>query len=305
MSFYTNSQGLKISYTEAGDKNAQTVIFFGGFGAVHDVFPNRMFDLLVSKGYHCVAFDYRGYGKSTPSKYNSMAWCALDAKELLEHLKIDKAVFYGASMGLSVILAYYKAYGDKYVDSMIIFDQPPSVSSRADWPYGRLRGKQDLTKLLASLAKMFHDPDAFFAQDADENSPRAYPELDLPPEMRMGIGEIISSAEDISKLAPEFISIIEMMKNGLSNSLDQLACIGTWFDSGYQDYRAVVPTIKVPALVLAPNPGSLYMFEANEYYRDHLGGPVTFVELKPGTHLALIEHFETVAQNVIDFLSKR
>jgi non-heme chloroperoxidase len=305
MSFYTNSQGLKISYTEAGDKNAKTILFLGGFGAAHDVLPNRMFDVLVNQGYHCVAFDYRGYGKSTPSKYNSMAWCALDAKELLEHLNIDKAIFYGGSMGLSVLLAYFKAYGDKYVDSIIIFDQPPSVSSREDWPYGRLRGKQDLMKLLDSLAKMFHDPDAFFAQDGEESSPNAYPELDLPPEMRMSIADMITSAEDISKLPPEFKSIMEMIKNGLSNSIDQLAIIATWFDSGYQDYRAVVPTIKVPALVLAPNPGSLYMYEATEYYRDHLGGPVTFVELKPGTHFALFEHFDTVAQNVLDFLSKR
>jgi pimeloyl-ACP methyl ester carboxylesterase len=305
MSFYTNSQGLNISYTEAGDKNAKTILFLGGFGAAHDVLPNRMFDVLVNQGYHCVAFDYRGYGKSTPSKYNSMAWCALDAKELLEHLNIDKAIFYGGSMGLSVLLAYFKAYGDKYVDSIIIFDQPPSVSSREDWPYGRLRGKQDLMKLLDSLAKMFHDPDAFFAQDGEESSPNAYPELDLPPEMRMSIADMITSEEDISKLPPEFKSIMEMIKNGLSSSVDQLAIIATWFDSGYQDYRAVVPTIKVPALVLAPNPGSLYMYEATEYYRDHLGGPVTFVELNPGTHFALFEHFDTVAQNVLDFLSKR
>ncbi|MDD4849443.1 MAG: alpha/beta hydrolase [Gemmiger sp.] len=303
MSYYTNSQKLNISYTEAGEKSAQTVLFFDGFGASYEMLPNPMFDELAEQGYHCVAFDYRGYGKSSPSKYNSMAWCALDAKELLEHLQVEKAIFYGGSMGLSVILAYFKAYGDLYVDSIIIFDQPPSVTSREDWPYGRIRGKQNLAKLADSLQKMFHDPDAFFAQDTAETSASAFPELALPPAMKIDFAQLLQA--DPKDIPAEFQSVTTMAEKGIANCLDQLACIATWYDSGYQDYRDVVPTIQVPALVFAPNPGSLYMFQAMEYYRDHLNGPVTFVELKPGTHFALVEHFDTVKKQVLEFLSKR
>jgi pimeloyl-ACP methyl ester carboxylesterase len=304
MAFYTNSQGLNISYKEAGDKNAKTVLFFDGWPASYEEFPNRMFDVLVDKGYHCVAFDYRGYGKSSPSKYNSMAWCALDAKELLEHLKVDKAVFYAGSMGVHVVLAYFKAYGDQYVDSIMLFDQSPCCTSREDWPHGRLRGKQDMTKLMDSMAKMFHNVEEWLAQDGMESAPSAFPDIDLPPELRMNIVEVALNAEDKSKVPPEYVNLLRILDKGLLSVVDQLAMMATWFDSSYQDFRPVVPTIKVPALILAPNPGSVNEFEANEYYRDNLGGPVTFVELKPGTHFALVEHADLVEESVIDFLSK-
>jgi pimeloyl-ACP methyl ester carboxylesterase len=294
MAFYTNSQGLDISYAEAGDTNAQAILFFDGFGSPYEIMPNMLFDVLAKAGYHCIAFDYRGYGKSSPSKYNSMAWCALDAKELLEHLNIDKAVFCGVSMGVSVILGYFKAYGDLHVDRIILFDQPPSVTTREDWPYGRLRGKQDMAKLADSLSKMFHDPDAFFVQDTVESSPAAFPELDLPAEMRL----------DMRALPAELQAVFEKVQEEVTKNLDPLARIATWYDSGFQDYRSIVPAIKVPALVFAPDPGSLYEYEATEYYRDHLGGPAEFVVLKPATHFAMMEHPETITKHVLAYLAK-
>jgi pimeloyl-ACP methyl ester carboxylesterase len=207
-------------------------------------------------------------------------------------------------MGVHVVLAYFKAYGDQYVDSIILFDQPPCCTSREDWPYGRLRGKQDMKKLMDSMAKMFHNLDEFLAEDGMESAPGAFPDIDLPPEMRMNPIEIAFTAEDKSKVPPEYMRILGMLDKGLSSIVDQLALMATWFDSSYQDFRPVVPTIKVPALILAPNPGSVNEFEGTEYYRDNLGGPVTFVELKPGTHYALVEHADLVEKSVIDFLSK-
>jgi len=304
MAFYTNSQGLDISYKEVGDKSAKTIIFFDAQSASFEVFPNRMFDVLADRGYRCIAFDYRGYGKSSPSKHNSMAWCALDAKELLEYLQIENAVFYAGSMGVHVVLAYFKAYGDLYVDSIILFDQSPSCTSREDWPHGRLRGKQDMKKLMDTTARMFHDFDQFLADDGAEASPSAFTDIGLPPELQRDPLEIVAAAEDKSMVPLEYIKLLEMVEGGMTGIVDHLAMMGTFFDSSYQDFRPVVPTIKVPALILAPNPGSVNEFECNEYYRDNLGGPVTFVELKPGTHYALFEHAEKVEKEVIDFLAK-
>ena len=85
---------------------------------------------------------------------------------------------------------------------------------------------------------------------------------------------------------------------------DPLAYIATWFDSGYQDYRPVVSTIRVPALVFAPCPGSEYPFEANEYYRDHLGGPVDFQVFEPATHLLMLEYFDQFIEKINDFLQR-
>lgn len=295
MAHFINSQGLSIHFRQDGENNREngTILFFDGFCSPMNLFPNPFVDVL-KEYYHCVSFDYRGYGESSPSAYNSMAWCAFDAKELLEHLELRRVTLYGHSMGVSVILAYFKEFGDLYIDKIIICDQPACVTSRDDWPYGRIRGRQDLNALLEATTAMFHDYKEYQKQDMPWTFPAAYPELGFPPEMMLSLEDMMGGSDDGE-------GGIDLSDEAVRN-VDPMARMATWLDSCYQDYRPVVPTVQVPALVLAPNPGTLYMFEASEYYRDHLGGPVEFVELKPGSHFAPYEHFDTTLHAITEFM---
>ena len=302
MAFYTNSQGLKISYEEYGDPKNKTVLFFEGWPSPYEGISNPIKEGLDRLGYHTVVFNYRGFGASDSSMLNSMAWCALDAKELLEHLGIQNATFFSASMGVSAMLAYFKEYGTLYCDSVVIFDQPPCLTTREDWPYGRVRGQQDEKLLLKYVAMMFHNFGDFMAYDSAAAAPDAFPELDLPPIMKMGPIKAYMAVEDKSSLPPVYKEICDVAMGKMEVKMDFLAMIATFFDSTYQDYRDVVPTIQVPGLVFAPNPGSVNQLEGNLYYKEHWGGPVTFVELKPGTHYAIYDYSDRIVDDVDKFL---
>jgi len=140
---------------------------------------------------------------------------------------------------------------------------------------------------------MFHDPYSYSFEEMKRMSLDYY-DFEYPNWIR----DISDSIFDMFWVPEESESFFgaskkKMVIQGMAagRKCDQLANITTWFDTGYQDYRTVLSTIKVPALVFAPCPGSEFDFTSNEYYRDHLGGPVEFVVLEPGTHLALMEHF--------------
>lgn len=64
----------------------------------------------------------------------------------------------------------------------------------------------------------------------------------------------------------------EVVARGMKADCDPLAYVATWFDSGYQDYRPILPDITVPVLYFAPYPGTEYDYASNLYYKEHLGG---------------------------------
>lgn len=302
MAFFTNSEGIAISYRETGDPKGTAILFFDGWPAPYAVSINPVALSLTKKGMRVIEFDYRGFGKSGTSVHNSMARCAKDAKELLEHLKIDRAVFFGGSMGLSAILGYCKAYGMEHILGIIGYDQPACLTNREGWNLGRLRGQQDYESFLAQMNHLCDDPLAAIEANNASASPAAWPELGIEDKQGVYTHKLIEQYPEIMQ-DPAFLEAFGIMQEkGIAGMMDPLALVATWFDSGYQDYRAVLPTITVPVLYFAPKPGSVYSYESSEYYRDNLGGPVTFVDVEPASHLLLYEKFEEILPIVDDFL---
>lgn len=83
---------------------------------------------LLSKKYTILTIDLSGFGESDLLKENSMLTMADSVNAVLEHLKIEKTVFIGHSMGGYVGLAFAEKYSSKLLGLGLFHSHPYSDS---------------------------------------------------------------------------------------------------------------------------------------------------------------------------------
>jgi pimeloyl-ACP methyl ester carboxylesterase len=99
---YRTVNGCRYFYRDtgppAGRPEADTVVFGHGFLMTHRLFENQI-DALQSR-YRCVAFDWRGQGRSQVTRGGYGLWdLASDAAALIEGLDLASCHYVGHSMG--------------------------------------------------------------------------------------------------------------------------------------------------------------------------------------------------------------
>ena len=73
-------------------------------------------DFLVQNNYRVIAYDRRGFGKSS-QPYDGYDYDTLtdDLKEIIEQLQLENATLVGFSMGGGEVVRYFSRYGGKGV----------------------------------------------------------------------------------------------------------------------------------------------------------------------------------------------
>jgi len=108
-----SSDGYELSYLEEGA--GDPVLLIHGFGSTKDVnwVNTSWFKTLTGAGYRVIAFDHRGHGASQklydPALYDTRLM-ARDARNLLDHLGVQRADIIGYSMGARVAAQMALAY---------------------------------------------------------------------------------------------------------------------------------------------------------------------------------------------------
>jgi 3-oxoadipate enol-lactonase len=106
MTEYLSVPSGKIAYDFAGSKEAPAIVL------IHEAIADRrMWDRefeTLDKRYCVVRYDLRGYGGSSPSEeeFSSVE----DLKALLDHLKLERPLIVGASMGGRIALDFVIAH---------------------------------------------------------------------------------------------------------------------------------------------------------------------------------------------------
>lgn len=106
--------GDKVFYESKGD-GPLTIMCFNGVG-VSRFFWRYVERYFVRMGIRIVKWDYRGHGKSPfPKNWDniSMEINARDARAILDHLKIEKVILIGHSMGVQAILEFYHLFPNR------------------------------------------------------------------------------------------------------------------------------------------------------------------------------------------------
>lgn len=128
MSVVMTSRGIELFYKDWGD--GPPVVFCHGWPLNADMWEYQM-SFLAPRGYRCIAFDRRGFGRS------SQPWDGLDfdsfaddLASLLQSLDLVDAVLVGWSIGANEIVRYIGRHGTSRVRKVVLLGAPlPRVPS--------------------------------------------------------------------------------------------------------------------------------------------------------------------------------
>jgi len=111
---------LSVSYNDEGKSGDPVIIFIHGFPFNKSMWDKQMEAL--KHGYRVIAYDVRGHGGSdTGTEDFSIELFATDLLNLMDTLKIDKAMLCGLSMGGYIALNAVENYPDRF-DALILSD---------------------------------------------------------------------------------------------------------------------------------------------------------------------------------------
>ena len=130
--------GVKIWYRDTGGQGVPVIFLHSASGSSANW--DYQFQAFTAAGYRCVAYDRRGWGRSTSIQSGPQPGTAADdLQALVEHLQIDRFHLVGTAAGASVALDYVLSF-PQHVRSVAI----------ANAALGGLEdeGYQELTKRL-------------------------------------------------------------------------------------------------------------------------------------------------------------
>lgn len=125
------TNGVQLHTLEAGEPGAPVVILAHGFPELGYSWRHQI-PALAAAGYHVLAPDQRGYGRSTRptdiADYNIAALSA-DLIGLLDHVGADKAVFIGHDWGAALVWSSAQLHPDR-VSAVVGLSVPPVPRSQ-------------------------------------------------------------------------------------------------------------------------------------------------------------------------------
>lgn len=143
-----NLNGVTICYDDFG-KGIIPIIFIHGFPFDKSSWQPQM--ELLKNTHRVIAYDIRGFGKSTPGKEKqSIDLFADDLVKFMDGLEINKAIVCGLSMGGYILLNAVNRYPGKF-KAIILCD----TQCIADTPEVKDKRNQTISHIMASGLKDF------------------------------------------------------------------------------------------------------------------------------------------------------
>jgi non-heme chloroperoxidase len=267
-----NNAPIEIYYNDHG--SGQPVVLIHGYPLDGSSWERQERELLAN-GYRVIAYDRRGFGRSSqPTVGYDYDTFAGDLKALIEHLDLSDVVLVGFSMGTGEVTRYLGTFGSERVRKAVLLGTiPPFVLGTDDNPEG-VDGKvfDDIKAAIAT------DRYAFF-----EGFFNNFYNVDV-----LGGTRISDRAWQAS-----FNVAVG------SSPFASYACVDTWLT----DFRADLTKIDVPVLVLHGTEDRILPFEATAARLPALIADCTLVPVEGGPHNIAWTFPEEVNAALLSFLS--
>jgi non-heme chloroperoxidase len=267
-----NDAPIEIHYEDHG--SGKPIVMIHGYPLDGNSWE-RQERVLLAAGYRCITYDRRGFGRSDqPAVGYDYDTFAADLNTLLEHLDVQDIVLAGFSMGTGEVTRYLGKHGSGRVRKAAMFGViPPFLLKTDDNPEGVDQGVFDGIKsaIVADRYAYFKDfLDNFYNVD------------------KLGGTRISDQAWQASfNLAAS------------ASPRATYACVDTWLT----DFRADLPKIDVPTLVVHGTEDRILPFEATAARLSGLIADVKVVPVEGGPHNIGWTHPEEVNDALMSFLA--
>jgi non-heme chloroperoxidase len=248
-----NGADIEIYYEDHG--SGQPVVLVHGYPLDGHSWE-RQERALLAAGYRVITYDRRGFGRSAmPAVGFDYDTFASDLNALLEHLDLTGAVLGGFSMGTGEVTRYLARYGSARIAKAVLIGViPPFVLKTADNPEG-VEG-QVFEGIKDAIVK---DRYAYF-------------------------GDFFDNFYNTDTFAPDRISDRALAASFQvavgASPYASYACVDTWLT----DFRADLPKIDVPTLVIHGTADRILPFDATAKRLPGLIKDLRFVSVEGGPH---------------------
>ncbi|HUA13938.1 MAG TPA: alpha/beta hydrolase [Verrucomicrobiae bacterium] len=268
-----NSTSIHLYYEDHG--TGKPVVLIHGY-PLSSASWEKQLPALLAAGYRVIAYDRRGFGKSSqPTTGYNYDTFAEDLHKLVTHLKLKDFSLVGFSMGGGEVARYIGRFGSKDVArAVIISGVPPYLLKTDDNPEGVDAGVfQGIENAVAA------DRYAFFT----EFFKNFY-------NTEVNLGKRVS-AEAVQA---------SWNAASISSATASLACVPTW----HEDFRQDLAKIDVPTLVIHGDSDRVVPFSAAGQRTAKLIPGAELVVIKDGPHNVAWTHTDEVNKALLDFLAK-
>ena len=269
-----NSSPIKLYYEDHG--SGQPVVLIHGYPLDGHSWEKQV-PVLLEAGKRVITYDRRGFGHSShPMIGYDFDTFAADLKTLVDKLDLHEAVLAGFSMGTGEVTRYLGTYGsDRVVKAALFGPIPPFLLQTDDNPKGVPAEVFDGIKETV-LADRYAWFDSFFAN---------FYNTDVLAPDRIGDAALRASFQVAAGSSP----------------YATYACVDTWLT----DFRADLPKIDVPTLVVHGTADRILPFEATaaRLQDEALIADLTVVSVKDGPHNIGWTHPDEVNAALLEFLA--
>ncbi len=269
-----NGADIEIYYEDHGV--GQPVVLIHGYPLNGHSWEKQERALLAA-GHRVIAYDRRGFGQSSqPVIGYDYDTFAADLKTLLDHLDLHDVVLVGFSMGTGEVTRYLGSYGSGRIAKAVLMGAiPPFLLQTADNPDGVPASVFDGIKaaVLADRPAYFKDfLDTFYNMD-------------------------VLGGTRISEQAWQNSFIVAVGASAYAAH----ACVDTWLT----DFRADLPKIDIPTLLIHGNADRILPYEATAARLPGLIKDLTVVTVEGGPHNIAWTHADEVNSALLDFLATK
>ena len=267
-----NSAPIEIHYEDHG--SGDPVLLIHGYPLNGKSWERQERELLAH-GYRVITYDRRGFGGSSqPTIGYDYDTFAADLNALIEHLDLTDAVLVGFSMGSGEVARYLSSYGSKRVRKAVLLGTiPPFVLKTEDNPEG-----VDGQVFEGIQAAIVEDRYAFF-----EGFLNTFNNFDVLGGSRIS-DRALQASFNVAVGASPFATY---------------ACVGTWLT----DFRADLPKIDVPVLVMHGTEDRILPFEVTAARLPALIADCTLVSIEGGPHNIAWTHSDEVNGALLEFVA--
>ncbi len=268
-----NSTSIHLHYEDHG--SGQPVVLIHGY-PLSSASWEKQVPALLAAGHRVVAYDRRGFGKSSqPTTGYNYDTFAEDLRKLVTHLRLKDFTLVGFSMGGGEVARYIGKYGSKDVSKAVIIGGiPPYLLKTADNPEGvdgsvfagiEKAVAADRYSFFTEFFKNFYNTDVHLGKRVSEQA--------------------IQASWNTAAIASATAS---------------LACVPTW----HEDFRRDLAKIDVPTLVIHGDSDRIVPFAAAGQRTAKLVKGAELVVIKDGPHNIAWTHAEEVNDALLKFLAK-
>jgi len=268
-----NDGPIEIHYEDHG--SGHPIVLIHGYPHNGNSWERQERELLAN-GYRVITYDRRGFGRSSqPTVGYDYDTFASDLKALIEHVDLSDVVLVGFSMGSGEVIRYLAAYGSERVRKAVLLGTiPPFVLKTDDNPEG-VDGKV-FADIKAAIA---NDRYAFF-----EGFFNTFYNVDVLGGTRIS-DRAWQASFNIAVGCSPFATY---------------ACVDTWLT----DFRADLPKIDVPVLVMHGTADRILPFESTAARLPALIADCTLVPVEGGPHNIGWTFPDEVNRALLTFLSE-